>query len=143
MVRDPDSSVLSITHRCISPNHGSPPQEPLPCLITSSQGEGLLRKAGNRYLGCSCSFTVHLLCASHSLHSSVFSPWQHCETDSFPVFYRERGPKWGRLQMTGSDSMEPAWMTCSMLQTNPALLPRTKRGVGALGGGGLWTKHPI
>lgn len=53
MVGDSDSSVLSITHRRTPPptNHGLPLQDPLPCLVTSSQGEGLLRKAGNRYLG--------------------------------------------------------------------------------------------
>lgn len=123
MVGDSDSFVLSITHRYIAPSHGFPLQEHLPCLATSSQGKGLLREAGSRYLGCSCSLIEHLMCAS-----PVSSPWEHCEIDSYPVFYRERGPKSGRLQMTGSDSTEPAWITCSMLQTNPTLPPRTKVG---------------
>lgn len=54
MAGDSDSSVLPITHGCNPPVVASFLKSLSLCLVTSSQREGLFRKAGNRYLCCSC-----------------------------------------------------------------------------------------
>lgn len=60
MAGDAGSSVLPITHGCIPPFMVSLPKNLVLCLVTSSQREGPLRRAGNRYL---CSSWVFFLIA--------------------------------------------------------------------------------